>query len=948
MENEDFFREQGVVQCFIESYLFKNDFLEYYNLTEYNNKLLSSVFIIFNISDKLLELINNHEGKLYIIICDNINIKLIKKKCEKIWCISDEIKDCLTNKYNISECIFIEIKYIHFLTHKKSLDSFYNDIINKTIVICGPSVTKNKNQGKYIDSFNFVIRINKCWKIMNDDYGEKIDMLVNYNTEKDDGEIIPEHIIKKIKYLFMPYPKLTKNDNSSFKNGNERYFSNLHKFKNINKELQIIIMDKEKYLLLEKELGTRPNSGFIIKYFISNIKYKKLFLTGFSFYEEGLDLNYIDIIDGKKCNNQYESEKYIKNLIKKSGIHDQNVQMIHCSKLFLNNDKILMDGYYLNLLKNGCGENKSANIGKKILFIIVLENNFTINEIIDEITKNKYEYCIIDNRDCKNSEKFFFKLKNINIENYDFIIKINDNVSLNIDNLINKTYFGSYDYYGLISDKNIQSVYPLCDDQFYIISKKGIKIIINNEYDGDYESRFIGSILRDNNILPRIFNNICGVSYKVNNIINEEINLQNLNINQRIEQYLKCFGNIDKIQKIYQNLKNKSTDECFILGTGRSINDINLELLENKITLIFNSFQYGLYKMNENINFTPDILCLTNSILIYLFFKDNFRLNISGRFKAKNILILDDGASSWKNEIKIYIKNVYVDICDVEKSLDEFINKNPIYIIEDIDNFKILKELKEKKDRDLSYRKKYKHVIQLIGINIGIFMGCKKFYFCGCDLPIIKEHFYNDECKNCKNNIVVLNNKDIESLRDAYSLRIEQFKYASFFNLNGLKNLPMKNIDMLMLGLKKYTKQNIIIPKSNNYHLSQTIYNWTNNSIIPQNVIFDDGDSFIIKINIVENLIKWNYSHTCKILCEKTNDKKFSNKINTQDAYIPLILDLPLGNESVYYNGGNNIYEKLISVTENDILEPYFRYCWCSKDSSWILLRYSELKYKLI
>ena len=89
-----------------------------------------------------------------------------------------------------------------------------------------------------------------------------------------------------------------------------------------------------------------------------------------------------------------------------------------------------------------------------------------------------------------------------NILDYDYVVKINSNLNININKLLNETYFGSYDFYST-SNNNKYDIYPQFDDNLYIISKKTINILLNN----NNNNNIINLILK-NNIIPKYDNKL--------------------------------------------------------------------------------------------------------------------------------------------------------------------------------------------------------------------------------------------------------------------------------------------------------------------------------------------------------------------------------------------------------------------------------------------------------
>jgi hypothetical protein len=248
--------------------------------------------------------INNLKNIIHI--CDNLTTSKYLKKLNVI----HKYYDC---EYNIKE---------NFL----NLDLFNEYIKNKKIIIVGPAPYLNKyNLGKFIDSFDIVVRVNKGHQMTQDPikYGSRTDILFHCVSQiYENGGSLNNSLIKEknIKYLFCCYPYIYHDENTSFKGklgGNIQLYEKLLKQNlNVNK----VMIDKKYYIDFENSLKTRPNSGFIaidhLRRYTDN-----LYVLGFTFFKGGYNKLYRDKIDGKTEN----LESVVLNRIK--GTHDINKQM---------------------------------------------------------------------------------------------------------------------------------------------------------------------------------------------------------------------------------------------------------------------------------------------------------------------------------------------------------------------------------------------------------------------------------------------------------------------------------------------------------------------------------------------------------------------------------------------------------------------------------------------
>jgi hypothetical protein len=503
--------------------------------------------------------INYHPrpNEIYFNICYNNDSTLnLQEQINKIN-VFENI--CLLKMYDNYEKYICE--RLSSITY--NYNDFIKDMTDKKVCIVGPSSTKNNNQRYFIDNYDFVVRLNKSWKYSNNNNdGYKTDILVNcLDTNPECGDNIPDNEINKIKYLICPYPILFENESITLKNGNYKLFIKLFDYKNINKELKIIIIDKNTYLNLEKEIETKPNTGFLAKYIFSQIYLDELYITGFSFFKNGYDLNYRNNINGIELINNEIAEKVVFEFMGNN--HNQENQIKYCKKLFIDNQnnkikKLYLDPYYKNILEFNKYEDIAFNLNKKILFVIISCQKYRnrIKDIsikwIDNLKKINADYIIVEgnhpNTNIENNilelnvddtyeylpYKIYTSFKYLKNNNYlyDYYVKIDDDMTIDIDRLINNTYFGSYDYYGNATGegKNINRTYhipfskiknkpydkpwlgPWCSGGCYILSKRSFNILTDDKYNNIfyqeiYEDKCVGDILRENGILPRFHKN---------------------------------------------------------------------------------------------------------------------------------------------------------------------------------------------------------------------------------------------------------------------------------------------------------------------------------------------------------------------------------------------------------------------------------------------------------
>ena len=153
---------------------------------------------------------------------------LTKEKAWSHWCTYG----CNENRMNKKINEELNLNYTNMLNkfvNSKQKTNIENILKNKRIVIVGPC--ENVNDGKFIDSFDVVVRCNNGHKLTKipEKYGSRTDLLYHCvsQNENNGGPIAwNQHVTK------FAYPILINNDNTSF----NFKFGNLFDYSNINIE----------------------------------------------------------------------------------------------------------------------------------------------------------------------------------------------------------------------------------------------------------------------------------------------------------------------------------------------------------------------------------------------------------------------------------------------------------------------------------------------------------------------------------------------------------------------------------------------------------------------------------------------------------------------------------------------------------------------------------------
>ena len=226
--------------------------------------------------------------------------------------------------------------------HISNFDHFYlNRLYNDGIQVIGPA-DHIKNLNNLSNSLVCICNtsINLLGKKIN-----KVDIYFHcVSMCGDSGGTI--NVNKLIKYgcqhIVFVYPMLKIDEKTTFNNiGLLKDYINLG---NINfKTLKLWMINKDTYLQLEKELDSRPNTGFLMNYMMINKFYSsyRLYIKGFSFFKTNYALGVRDVIDDIQCENN--NHILANNRMKKSGWHDQDKQISYFQTFIKNKPNVMVD-----------------------------------------------------------------------------------------------------------------------------------------------------------------------------------------------------------------------------------------------------------------------------------------------------------------------------------------------------------------------------------------------------------------------------------------------------------------------------------------------------------------------------------------------------------------------------------------------------------------------------
>ena len=246
----------------------------------------------------------------------------------------------LYQNYQVDFSYFQELKFNSNVSLISKNEDFkltkYSDYLrDKRVVIVAPGgYLKDMNNGKTIDSYDVVVRLNTALPLkenMDDIQGSKTHILYNcLNKQPYNGGIIDFDNFE-LDWISCPYP-----DIKPFK-GDIRGFHQKNKGK-----FKFHIIDKIFYMELEKEMGTRPNTGIGAILDLLKFPIKELYITGFTFL---LESGYLD--DYKSyINNQEKLDKYME-----TNCHDRIKQVKYIKPILTNDTRIKMDTILIEILR---------------------------------------------------------------------------------------------------------------------------------------------------------------------------------------------------------------------------------------------------------------------------------------------------------------------------------------------------------------------------------------------------------------------------------------------------------------------------------------------------------------------------------------------------------------------------------------------------------------------
>jgi hypothetical protein len=215
---------------------------------------------------------------------------------------------------------------------------------NKRVAIVGPADSVFELEKKsYIDSFDFVIRINKSivtWNKNNEGYiGTKTDLLIHNfyeNMDAGGGGPLDFDLFTKRGIKYILYPK-----------NNTRELRNVFNFyKKYLKSDPVYLLDKAIYKRLNAAFNRyRPTMGFCALSTVLLSNAKEVFITGMTFFKTPYSAGYRDEVKSLHANTKHITDQ---------GIHNPDLEYVEFRKMLKTTSvkKVSLDSQLYMILEN--------------------------------------------------------------------------------------------------------------------------------------------------------------------------------------------------------------------------------------------------------------------------------------------------------------------------------------------------------------------------------------------------------------------------------------------------------------------------------------------------------------------------------------------------------------------------------------------------------------------
>lgn len=223
-------------------------------------------------------------------------------------------------------------------------EQFKQFLKNKSVALIGPASTLHmSNMGPEIDTYDITCRLNHH-------FADSSKMVVDYGSKNDicfsGPNIIYCHyeILEKIQPKFICFPRANCSDINYYK-------GLVSKIKCDHPEIKCFHVGNKFSRNIEKEMETPPNTGILAVCFLLTMPIKRLFISGFDFYQNNQKY-YKKNGFGKVINNKFNEQMEKYGLIKWELEHDQEKHIEYFNKLYEKNKNMIKIGFDLeNFIK---------------------------------------------------------------------------------------------------------------------------------------------------------------------------------------------------------------------------------------------------------------------------------------------------------------------------------------------------------------------------------------------------------------------------------------------------------------------------------------------------------------------------------------------------------------------------------------------------------------------
>lgn len=299
-----------------------------------NQEELSNFFVYHITTKKLRQLISNK------FLDNNFNLQY-----KEIKLINSNL---LFKKLNVKKIGTITNLKKELILHFNDQKNITNILNNKRVVIVGPADYVDSNDK--INNYDVIVRINKGLSQQgNGKCGNRTDILYHVvNQNKENGGPIDINFNSHIRFT---YPILDYDEETTFKDiGTIRDYFEIYKDNEIYNHIQknFSIINKLKYLEMEKILQSRPNSGIASILDLLTFNIKELYITGFTLFQTNYSKDYRDKVDGINKN----TSKLAIDRMSKAGHHDQKKTALVFKKQILDDKRVKYDKILIDCINN--------------------------------------------------------------------------------------------------------------------------------------------------------------------------------------------------------------------------------------------------------------------------------------------------------------------------------------------------------------------------------------------------------------------------------------------------------------------------------------------------------------------------------------------------------------------------------------------------------------------